>query len=132
VILKFISEDGMDILVLGLLFIKHWYIDFVNQSDEEVKSKGIYGDGAGIGHSVKHGLGTMGAILVIFGGHYFIFAGTMAIIDAATHYHIDWMKMNYGNRDITNPKFWNHLGLDQMAHNFVYLFITCCISFLIL
>jgi hypothetical protein len=122
----------MDILVLALLFVKHWYIDFVNQTNEEVQSKAIYGDVLGIGHAVKHGLGTMVAILVIFGSHYFIFAGVMAIIDAVTHYHIDWAKMNWGNREINSPKFWSHLGLDQMAHNFVYLFITLSISFLIL
>ena len=122
----------MDILVLALLFVKHCFIDFYFQTDEEVRSKAIYGDGAGIGHAVKHGVGTMGAILVIFGSNYFIFAGVMGIIDAVTHYHIDWAKMNWGNRDPQNPKFWFHLGLDQMAHNFVYLFITICISFLVL
>jgi hypothetical protein len=32
--------------------------------------------------------------------------------------------MNYGNRDITTKAFWNHLGLDQMAHQLVYIFIA--------
>jgi hypothetical protein len=29
--------------------------------------------------------------------------------------------MNYSNRDITTPQFWNHLGLDQMAHQISYI-----------
>ena len=122
----------MDILILALLFVKHWYIDFVNQTDEEIQSKAIYGDGQGLAHAAKHGIGTMGAILVILGSHYFLFATIMGIIDAVTHYHIDWAKMNWGNREINSPRFWSHLGLDQLAHNFVYLFITICVSFLVL
>jgi len=36
------------IFILVLLQIKHWYIDFVNQNEEEVKHKGIYFDWLGI------------------------------------------------------------------------------------
>ncbi len=106
------------LLLLILLQIKHWYIDFVIQTEEEVKHKGIYLDWRGIKHSVKHGIGTA---LVFF---FFVpleGALLIGIVDAVLHYHIDWVKMNYGNRDIANPKFWNHLGLDQMAHQIVYL-----------
>jgi len=106
-----------------LLQIKHWYIDFVNQSMEEVKSKGFYGSGPGMAHSFKHGIGTIFCILAITGQSYFIYAFILALIDAVAHYHIDWIKMNYSNRDINSPAFWNHLGLDQMAHQLTYLFI---------
>ena len=47
----------------------------------------------------------------------------LGFFDFITHYHIDWAKMNWGNRDITTPAFWAHLGLDQMMHQFVYLII---------
>lgn len=104
-----------------LLQIKHWYVDFVNQSMEEVHSKGIYGDRAGINHSAKHGLGTFLVVLFVAGWAYIIWAVIVALMDFATHYHIDWVKMNYGNRDIQSPAFWNHLGLDQMAHQIVYI-----------
>lgn len=116
------------ILFLVLLQIKHWYVDFVNQSDKEVKSKGIYGDFHGIMHSVKHGFGTFICALLISGYTYIIYALILGIIDFATHYHIDWTKMNYGNRNITTPQFWNHLGLDQMAHQIIYLFIAFLMS----
>ncbi len=113
---------GFDaLIILILLQIKHWYIDFVNQSEEEVKHKGIYFDWRGVKHSLKHGLAT----LFIF---YFTDLDLSAIIaigsiDFLLHYHIDWAKMNWGNRDITTPAFWNHLGLDQMAHQIVYICI---------
>lgn len=108
--------------LLALLYIKHWYIDFVNQTNEEVQGKGIYGDWQGIKHSLKHGLATIAVMLI--GGINWPSAVVLGIVDFVTHYHIDWTKMNYGNRDISTPAFWNHLGLDQMAHNFVYLFIV--------
>ena len=112
------------LLVLVLLQIKHWYIDFVNQSNEEVASKGIYGDRQGIMHSAKHGLGTILAITLVVTPAYIFFAFVCGVIDFLVHYHVDWAKMNYGNRDITTPQFWNHLGLDQMAHQLTYIFIA--------
>lgn len=112
------------LLLMVLLQIKHWYVDFVNQSHEEVVSKGIYGDFHGIMHSLKHGIGTFICVTVVVGPMYAMFAFALAVFDFVTHYHIDWAKMNYGNRDIQNPKFWNHLGLDQMAHQIVYALIV--------
>jgi len=122
----------MDIAILALLFIKHWLFDFLWQTPEEIKSKAIYGDTMGLVHAGKHGLGTILVILAIFGIHYFWFALVMGVFDAVLHYHIDWAKMRWGNSDPQTPQFWHHLGLDQMAHNFVYLFITVTVSFLLL
>ena len=116
------------ILTLVLLQIKHWYIDFVNQSNIEVASKGIYGDFHGLMHSAKHGAATMFCVLFVVGPAYTIFAVICGLIDFIVHYHVDWTKMNYGNRDITTPAFWNHLGLDQMAHQLTYLWIAYMMS----
>jgi hypothetical protein len=112
-------------IILGLLFVKHWYIDFVDQDAEEVAAKGIYLKWAGIRHSLKHGVGTLVMLMISSIGLYV--ALFLALVDFILHYHIDWLKMNYGNRDVTTPAFWNHLGLDQMAHYFVYLFIVWCL-----
>jgi hypothetical protein len=111
-------------LLLTLLFVKHWYVDFVNQTMEEVNSKGIYGTRAGLNHSFKHGVGTAICIMAITGPGYFVFCIALGILDFVLHYHIDWAKMNWGNRDIQNPLFWNHLGLDQLVHQLTYLLIT--------
>lgn len=106
------------ILILILLQIKHWYIDFVDQTEEEVKHKGIYLDWLGLKHSLKHALATF----IIF----FIFisiegAVIVALIDLIIHYHTDWIKMKFGNRDIKTKQFWAQLGLDQMVHQFTYI-----------
>jgi hypothetical protein len=114
------------LLVLFLLFVKHWYVDFVNQSMDEVQSKGKYGSWLGIWHSIKHGLGTF----LIFGLWDITVVGALILgtIDALVHYHVDWSKMNFGNRDITTPQFWNHLGLDQLAHYTTYLILIWMIT----
>jgi hypothetical protein len=106
------------LVILVLLQVKHWYVDFVNQSEEEVAHKGIYLDWLGIKHSFKQGLATM---LIFFLASDFVTALIIGVLDVFLHYHIDWCKMNYGNRDIRTPQFWNHLGLDQMAHQLSYL-----------
>lgn len=106
-----------------LLQIKHWYIDFAAQTNTEIKNKGIYGNLKGMTHSIKHGIATLFCILAITGQGYFVYALILAIIDSIAHYHIDWAKMNYGEKDMSKVQFWNHLGLDQMCHQLTYLFI---------
>lgn len=107
--------------LLTLLQVKHWYVDFVVQRPEEIANKGMYGHWLGIRHSVKHGIGTLLAIWLVLGWEYLLFATAIGLLDTALHYHIDWAKMNYGERNNTNPKFWHHLGLDQMAHQLCYI-----------
>ncbi len=114
----------MILLTLALLQIKHWYIDFVDQDMEEVNSKGKYGEWLGIRHSLKQGIGTYICIALVVGAELWFFSLVLALIDFIVHYHTDWSKMNYGNRDITTPAFWNHLGLDQMVHQLTYLLIV--------
>ena len=108
-------------VILILLQLKHWYIDFVNQSDEEVAHKGIYMDWLGIKHSLKQGLATF---LIFFLFIEWEGAVIVGLIDFVLHYHIDWMKMRYGNRDIRTKAFWAQLGADQLAHQLTYIGIV--------
>lgn len=108
-------------LMLILLQVKHWYIDFVNQSEQEVQWKGTYLDWRGMKHSVKHGIATM-LIMCFFID--FPSALVLGVMDAILHYHIDWAKMNINkkyNYTIDNPKFWAWLGADQLAHQITYI-----------
>jgi hypothetical protein len=105
--------------LLVLLQVKHWYIDFVNQTQAEIDSKGNYGALDGISHSAKHGLGTIFVFLLV--GLDPALSVTLGAIDMVIHYHIDWIKMRFGTQDITTKEFWSQLGLDQLAHAFTYI-----------
>ena len=112
------------IIILLILFqIKHFVCDWVIQTEEEVKYKGVYLHPVGILHSAKHGVATF---LISFALFPFGIAMLFASIDFITHYHIDWLKQNYTkkfNLTVTDSKFWIAIGADQMLHQFVYLFI---------
>ena len=109
-------------LLLILLQIKHWYVDFVNQTHEEVQHKGIYLDWLGVKHSLKHGFAT---VLVFYLTDLDLSTVLMlGLIDFLLHYHIDWAKININkkyNYTIEQPQFWAWLGADQMAHQITYL-----------
>lgn len=116
------------LVFLFFLQVKHVFVDFVLQDMEQVRGKGIYGNFAGFTHSLDHAIGT---VLILLGYHFAfgkqlppsLFV-VLPLIDLATHYHIDWCKMNLGCRDMMNEKFWHHLGYDQFAHQMVYLVLT--------
>ena len=107
----------MTFIILIALQLKHWYIDFVNQTQTEVISKGHYGELSGIMHSLKHGIGT--GLIFLLVDPYLV--APIGLLDFILHYHIDWTKRNYGNQDIQDKRFWAHLGLDQMAHQLCYI-----------
>lgn len=107
-------------LLLSLLFVKHWFVDFVLQTDEMVQSKAIYGSAKGMLHATQHALFTL--CLLLLATTPFL-AVVLAIFDGLVHYHIDYIKMQYGCRDMTKKEFWSHLGLDQLAHALTYILI---------
>lgn len=115
------------LFLLVLLQIKHWYIDFVDQSMDEVNGKGIYGNWLGLRHSIKHGVATLICLLLVTGWDYWFFCAVLGLFDFAVHYHIDWAKMNLNKRlnyTIEMPQFWALLGADQLAHQLTYIGIA--------
>lgn len=108
--------------LLILLQIKHFYVDYVNQTIEEIKHKGIYFNWLGVKHSLKHGFGTFVVFLIFLEWKGALVLG---ILDFLIHYHIDWFKAKYGNSDPNTKTFWTHLGLDQLAHQLTYIGMLC-------
>lgn len=110
--------DELIVLTFVLLFIKHYIIDFPWQSQVEVENKGIYGRMPGIIHSLKHGFGT--ALVFLAVNPWSVSVVFLGLVDFLVHYHVDWAKMRFGCRDVTQRRFWNQLGLDQLAHYLTY------------
>lgn len=115
-------------VIVGLLFVKHFIVDFYLQTNEHVQNKGIYGKWHGIEHSLQHGVGTF-LVLMLFVPTYF--AVLLAFADFIIHYHVDWSKININKKQNLTPndqKFWFWLGLDQLAHSLTYVWIGWIIS----
>lgn len=119
----------MDILLLLSLFvIKHFIVDFVLQTQEEIEYKGNYLDWRGVKHSLKHGIGT---ILALWGiGATLEFTWMYGVMDFLIHYHIDWLKVNATRKfTIEDQEFWVWFGFDQTLHYLTYIiFIGIMIS----
>ena len=110
-------------LLLVLLFVKHFVVDFIFQTHKQVIEKGIYGAQGGIEHSGQHAIATFFILLLFISWPG---AVILATIDGLLHYHIDWTKININKRKnlTTNDKeFWVWLGADQLAHTLTYLWI---------
>ena len=106
--------------ILILLFLKHFIFDFVLQTESMILHKGIYGHWYGIKHSLYHGLATI-LILILFNVQSAIMLG---ILEFIAHYHIDWIKVKFGSKNISTDRFWIEFGLDQFAHSITYLIIV--------
>lgn len=111
------------ITVLALLLFKHFLCDFVFQTQWQIRQKGQYGKPGGLVHSGIHVVGTALALLPAM-----LPVATVAAVMAAefvVHYHIDWSKeklvRRFDWRD--GARFWNAIGLDQLAHGLTYLSI---------
>lgn len=106
--------------ILLFLLIKHYLFDFVFQTDAMVANKGRYGHYQGLMHSLLHGLGTF-TVLMVYNARL---ALVLAVIDFVIHYHVDWIKTRFGCRDMKRPEYWNHFGIDQLAHGLTYVFLA--------
>lgn len=114
----------MELLILLALFqIKHCYVDFVLQSTEQIRCKGIWLNPIGISHSLEHVYCSLIALL-IFSLYIPVDPFDILIVafaEGLLHYIIDFIKINYGSKDTSTPLFWKQFGVDQLAHQLTYL-----------
>lgn len=131
------------LIFLALVFIKHFLVDFVWQTEKMVREKGNLSEMGGYIHAISHTLGTIacGFILYLFGYMVKDFSyQTMinilwmvwvySIVEGISHYVIDFIKMNYGKQaklSANDKKFWIAIGADQLAHYLVYVVMTLAI-----
>ena len=119
-----------NVIILFLLFsLKHFIVDFVLQTEQQVQTKGILFHPVGFSHSLEHGI--WAAAICNF---YLPMEAALGLgyLDIALHYPIDFIKMRFGCRDISKPLFWNQLGLDQFLHYCSYVFLIWCTKVLYL
>ena len=113
------------LLVLLLLTVKHFILDFLYQPPFMWQNKGTYGHIGGIFHSGGHSIATF-LILLLF--TTFPIAGVIAVVEFLIHYHMDWFKMWYNKKKgwgaNTHNEFWILMGFDQLVHSLTYILIA--------
>jgi hypothetical protein len=114
------------VIVLLVLFgVKHFLADFLWQFPFMVQDKGQYGAHGGMTHALLHGVLTF---FVLIGFARPEDAVTLALIDTAVHYHIDWCKTNLSRGlTIEDHRFWVWFGVDQALHYLTYIAIIAII-----
>ncbi len=113
-------EVIMTLAILFLLLLKHFFVDFVHQNSSHVEHKGTYGHPKGLEHSGWHGALTALIFWIWVPADVALFLG---LVDFFLHYHIDYVKMKYGEKDSTKKAYWVQFGLDQLAHQFTYILL---------
>jgi hypothetical protein len=120
----FATTFDTTLIIIFLLFTKHFIVDFPLQTRYQWSNKGTYGHAGGVLHAWLHGLGTFLCFYWLDPAHALWYAG----IDALIHYHIDWAKMNLNAKlkwgPTTHEQFWWLLGADQYLHALTYIAIT--------
>jgi hypothetical protein len=113
---------SIELLLILLLFTKHFIVDFPLQTKFQWSNKGTYGHPGGLLHSGLHGVATSLIFLALINWPTAVIAGA---VDLFVHYHIDWAKMNLNARlgygPTTHEQFWWLLGLDQYLHALTYV-----------
>lgn len=107
------------LLCLILLQVKHLLVDWLFQTQTEIKEKGTYGMFGGVLHSGEHAFGTY--IVCMF---FTPLALYIAVADFILHYHIDWLKSNtteWLNATPATKTYWFLMGADQFAHQCCYI-----------
>lgn len=112
------------LILISLLFIKHFIVDFPLQNKYQWSNKDKYGHPGGLLHASLHGLATM----LCFWWYAPLACIYLGLIDAVIHYHVDWAKMNLNSKmgwgPTTHEQFWWLLGADQLAHAATYIFLV--------
>lgn len=109
------------LLVLFVLQIKHFVVDFLLQNRYQWSNKGTYGHPGGVLHAGLHGIGTYLCVVLVAAPPL---ALLLMMLDSIIHYHIDWAKMQLNSRLKLTPadsRFWVLLGLDQLLHQLTYV-----------
>ena len=114
------------LILILLLFTKHFFVDFPLQTKYQYKNKGTYGHPGGILHAGLHGLGTYFVLSLCIAPVTLVI--TLALADFFLHYHIDWGKMKLNKilnwTPMTHEQFWWLLGLGQYLHALTYIGIV--------
>lgn len=117
-------------ILLTLLFLKHFVVDFLLQPAYMYKNKGTLLHPGGWVHAGLHGFVTMAilAVMNVFVPISITVALGVMILEIIIHYFMDYTKVNVCKKNnytpTTSPEWFVWLGLDQTVHSLTYILIA--------
>lgn len=114
---------------IAYLMVKHAVADFMLQTENQRREKGIYGARGGLTHAGTHILLTAPVFLVLppIGG----MALALLAAEFVLHYHIDYVKEQVVRRNgwtSHDTPFWWSIGIDQLLHGLTYVAIVWAVA----
>ncbi|MEM7521066.1 MAG: DUF3307 domain-containing protein [Pseudomonadota bacterium] len=110
------------LILLALLQVKHLFADFFLQTHRMLMGRDEYVHLGRIQHVGIHG--GLSFVVLAFAGVPVVLAGLLCVLEAAVHYHIDWIKGWYTavkEHGPTDANYWRAFGTDQLAHQLTYI-----------
>jgi len=124
------------LLLVSVLVVKHFLVDFLAQTPYMYKNKGTYGHFGGILHALMHGIISLRALCPLAAmlnptcGYARILA--CCLDEIIIHYHIDFFKVKvckkYELTPVNSEVYWYILGLDQLLHYTTYILMVLVLS----
>jgi hypothetical protein len=113
---------GIELVLLALLQVKHFLGDFVFQTENQARNKGIYGHPAGLVHAATQAALTVPCLIAV--GVEPLAIAVVTAIEFILHYHQDWLKERISARfrgAQSTKAYWVMFGADQLLHQMFYL-----------
>ncbi len=121
--------NGMLLLAMAYLLVKHAIADFLLQTAYQRQTKGTYGALGGLAHAAIHILLTLPVFYLLWPVPIGTVAAVLAL-EFIVHYHLDWLKDQAVRRNgwtSHDTPFWWALGLDQLMHGLTYVGILALV-----
>ena len=86
-------DPHMILLAISWLSVKHFFADFVFQTQSQFKNKHIYGHWGGLLHAGIHGVCSIPLFAILPASGLSMAFGLIGG-EVLVHYHLDWLKKN--------------------------------------
>jgi hypothetical protein len=124
---------GRAIWLMASLFLAHFLGDFTRLSTKRMQKAKATGRPVGpiLAHGAVHGFLVGIAVAAVASPGMSVLIAAMGV-EFVTHFGIDWIRgrLGEGRPNFSSPEspaFWTVLGLDQLAHYLVLLWIAALV-----
>lgn len=123
---------GWFILLLALLQLKHYLVDFVLQGQFMIKrGNSRRWVRALSGHAITHGLGSVTFLIIpAVVIDQVIIVLLLCLVETMVHFLIDTARLRLFHYNVFQPRYWTVHGVDQLLHGYTYVAMVAVICYI--